>query len=292
MYDYRTVIVIIKRLKWVFITAAYLYALSAFDLRAILFFLACIGLSLALFEVDKRRETDGADHFRGGRLFYRYGEEIERVFFSLPVKSEWDAEKTAGFARTLQERLAARLQGRVPSELVDVKDDLRVTDRSTNETKSFLRILAKSRYGSTLAHFVHYASFGRTLTAHYFTYLRGTFSQWDVFKFAIASPFTIWFWGLPWLLNQHSILEEISRFRSSSFDGVDIRTLYGMTKSILYEETEQILRDTGLLTEEVQQIINIHKHSTVNKFSISNSANVNVGGISQSMSLEPTRQAS
>lgn len=286
MYDFRLVIATVKRLKWLLITATYLFALDAYGLRAALVFLLFIGMSLAAYRFDVEREEKGADHFRGGRLFYRYGDELEKVFFSLPTKSEWDAETIAQFARSLQDRLAARLQARVPTELVSVKD-LQITDLSTQESKSFLRILAKSRFGSTLTHFVHYASFGRTLTAHYFTHLRGTFSEWEVVKFAIASPFTIWLWGVPWLLNQHSIISDISRFRSSSFDGVDIRTLYSMTKVILYEETEQILRDAGLLTEEVQQIINIHKHSHVNTLSISNSSNVTLRDVSLSAGVQP-----
>ncbi|MFL6200140.1 MAG: hypothetical protein ACJ76J_13255 [Thermoanaerobaculia bacterium] len=291
MYDYRTILAIIKRLKWLLITFAYVFAIESYGIRAVLVFLILIGLSLAAYRVDKDREEKGVDHFRGGRLFYRYGDEVEKVFFSLPTKSEWDADEIAQFAKSLQERLGARLQARVPTELVSVKD-LQIADLSTQEAKAFLRILAKSRFGSTLTHFVHYASFGRTLTAHYFTYLRGTFSEWELVKFAIASPFTIWVWGVPWLLNQHSIISDISQFRSSSFDGVDIRTLYSMTKVILYEETEKILKEAGLLTEEVQQIINIHKHSHVNNLSISNSSNVNLSNVSQSAGVAPVLKAS
>ena len=291
MYDYRTILAIIKRLKWLLITFAYVFAIESYGIRAVLVFLILIGLSLVAYRVDKDREEKGVDHFRGGRLFYRYGDEVEKVFFSLPTKSEWDADQIAQFASSLQERLGARLQARVPTELVSVKD-LQIADLSTQETKSFLRILAKSRFGSTLTHFVHYASFGRTLTAHYFTYLRGTFSEWELVKFAIASPFTIWVWGVSWLLNQHSIISDISQFRSSSFDGVDIRTLYSMTKVILYEETEKILKEAGLLTEEVQQIINIHKHSHVNNLNISNSSNVNLSNISQSAGAAPVLKAS
>lgn len=292
MYDYRTILALIKRFKWLLIAIAYIVAFSLFKLGAALAFMALIGTSLVAYSFDKEREAQGADHFRGGWLFYRYGEELERVFFNLPVESEWDEEKIAQFAGSLQERLALRLTTRVPSKLVTLKDDLRITDLDSSEARSFLRMLAKSRYGSTLVHFVHYAPFGRTLTAHYFTYLRGTFSDWDVVKFAIASPFTIWFWGLPWVLNQYSVIADISRFRASSFDGIDIVTLYSMTKTILYEETEQLLREAGLLTEEVQRVINIHKHNTVNKLSISNSANVTLSGVSQSSIAQPVLKAS
>lgn len=292
MYDYRLVIATIKRFKWLLIALAYTLALEAYGLKALLLFLLLIGASLVAYNIDQEREKTGKDHFRGGWLFYRYGEDVETVYFHLPVKSDWEELKIAQFAKSLQDRLAVRLQERVPSDLVTVSSDLQITDLGTSEVKSFLRVLAKSRYGSTLTHFIHYAPFGRTLTAHYFTYLRGTYSDWEVVKFVIASPFTIWFWGLPWLLNQHSIMADISRFRSSSFDGVDIRTLYSMTKSILYEETEQLLKDVGLLTEEVQQIINIHKHSQVNKFSISNSSNVTLSGVTQSASVGQVLKAS
>jgi hypothetical protein len=287
MYDFRLAIATIKRLKWLLIALAYLFAIEVYGVRAVLVFLLLIGLTAAAYRFDKEREAKGSDHFRSGRLFYRYGEEIERVYFSLPVKGEWEELKIDQFTRSTQERLAACIQKRVPSDLVAVEADLKISDLGTSEAKSFLRILARSKYGSTLTHFIHYAQFGRTLTTHYFTYLRGTVSDWDLVRFFIASPFTIWWWGVPWLLNQYSVMEGMSRFRESSFDGVDIRTLYSMTKTILYEETEQLLRDAGLLTEEVQQIINIHKHNTVNRMSINNSANVNLSGVSQSASAAP-----
>lgn len=292
MDELRVAIAVIKRFKWVFIAMTYLAAFSIYGFRAALFFMVFIALSLIAYAQDKEREAHGNDHFRGGMLFYRYGQELEDLFLSLPIKSEWDEEKTSHFARSLQERLAVLIQARMPSGLVQIKEDLQIKDLDSGQQKLFLRIIAKSRYGSMLTHFIHYAAFGRTLTAHYFTYLRGIYSELDVVKFALASPFTIWFWGIPWLLNQHSIISDLSRFRSSSFDAIDIKTLYSMSKSVVFEETEQVLREAGLLTEEVQQIINVHKHHHVNKLSISNSANVTLGNISQSAPPQPARQAS
>lgn len=281
-----------EHIKWTFIIIIYSSSLYLYGFRAALFFLLFIGISAEAYTRDKERETEGTDHFRGGWLFYRYGEELEDLFLNIPIKSGWDAEKTTQFAKDLQARLAQIIQSRLPSDLVHLKDDIQITDLGTGEKKSFVRIVAQSKHGSMLTHFIHYAPFGQTLTAHYFTYLRGVHSEWDVVKFAIASPFTIWSWGIPWLLNQHSIITEISHFRPSSFDAIDIKTLYSMSKSVIIDATEQILQEAGLLTEDLRQVINYHKHNHVNKLSISNSSNVNIGNLSQSTSFQPMQRAS
>jgi hypothetical protein len=130
-----------------------------------------------------------------------------------------------------------------------------VKDNSTGEQKEFLRVCVRSRFGSMLTHFVHYASYGKTITTHYFTYVRGTHSDWDVVKFVLLSPFTIWFWGGSWLLNRYSVISHLSVYRASSFDGIDLVTMYCLTNRAVYEETESLLTEAGLITEEIRQII-------------------------------------
>jgi hypothetical protein len=281
----RIAIEIARRLKWFAIAVFYAAGFGVLEARFILVLLPFfLGAALA-YSADRMREVAGKDDFRGGFLFYRYGEEITRLALSIPVKEEWDAAETERFAQSLQAELARRAAARLPAEAVQVTGDCGITDRSSGERKSFLRVLVRSRFGSMLTQFAHYASFGRTITAHYFSFIRGTHSDLSVVSFVLQSPFTIWFWGLPWLLNRYSIVAEISKFRKSSFDAIDLQTMYTLIHRVVLEETLQILDAAGLLTEEIKQIIHYHIQNNNNVQNISVSApGTTIGAISQTVS--------
>lgn len=259
--------------------------LAAFPLTAIF---VCALLALGK---DKDREANPTDSFRGDRLFFRYGEETNHFVIPIPVNREWGESEVAEFVLRLRSGLASAAKARLAStESVQVNEDLRIADSSTSETKSFMRVLVRSRYGSALTHFVHFASFGKTITAHYFTYVRGTTTSWDIFKFVLASPFSIWFWGLPWIVNEHSILAQISKFRASSFDGIDIETMHSLTHDVIFRETEGLLKDAGLLTDEVRQTLHTHFH-TGQTITVAHSSSVVIGPVSQSLSAGAGQQA-
>lgn len=237
-----------------------------------------IALAAWAFGEDRQREAVGADDFRNSWLFHRYGELVNYAVLSIPVKSSWSFEETQTSAENLRANLADRIVKLLPDQSVQVMAQKLVTDTETNEKKGFTRVLIKSAYGSTVTVFIHYASFGQTITAHYFTYCRGTYDTLSMIKFILLSPFTIWFWGLPWLLNQFSILARISDFRASSFDAIDLQTMYTVTRRIVFEETESILTELGLITEEIRQAIHYHAHQDVR---ISGAGSVSIGTISQ-----------
>jgi hypothetical protein len=256
----------VRVLKWWFVSMYYWITIAVWKEKALLVWGPVLALAaIALFR-DREREASGMDDFHGDWLFFRYGEQVSWAVISIPVKGEWNAEETSIFTRSLQSELTRGIAERLPSGSIQVDEPV-ITDRKSGETKRFLRTRVRSRFGSSVTHFVHYASFGRSIAAHYFTYLRGTHSDWDVAEFVLFSPFTIWFWGIPWLLNRHSIVASISKFRESSFDGIDLRTMRILTHQVVYEETGRVLEEAGLLTEEVRQILNFH---------IQNSQNVNL----------------
>jgi hypothetical protein len=205
---------------------------------------------------DKQRESLGLDDFSNNWLFFRYGEMIDYSTLTIPVKDHWGFKETEVSAQTLRTTLAERIAKRIPLENLHVMDRKLITDRHSGEQKEFTRILIKSKYGSSVTLFIHYAAFGQTITAHHFTHRRGTYDNWSVVRFVLASPFTIWFWGLGWLINKDSILAKISEFRGSSFDGIDITTMHAVAHRVLYEETYTLLEEADLLNEEIKQQIN------------------------------------
>jgi len=133
-----------------------------------------------------------------------------------------------------------------------------------------------------LTYFIHFAPYGKTITAHTFIYRRGIHSEWDVVKFAIASPFTIWSWGLGWILNRHSIIANLSRARASSFDGIDFQTLYAMSSEVIGGQMAHILKLEGVITEEAAgQIVNYFNTRIGNTFKITKSPGAKISGVTQ-----------
>jgi len=279
----RLAIQIARRFKWIFISGFYLGLFASLQYRALLVLLPFILISTFLYVLDKDREARSMDDFSGGRLFFRYGEQVDRIVLAIPAKPEWDSSATQASANALRMSLAQRIASRLPGDSVQTLGNVSVTDRGTGEQKAFLRIRICSRFGSMLTHFVHYATFGRTITAHYFTYVRGPHNEWNVVSFVLASPFTIWFWAIPWLLNRFSVISEISWFRASSFDGIDLQTMFSLTNLVVYEETSKLLEEAGLLTEEIRQAI---YNITYNKqnISVSDSPGMSFSGGNQSIS--------
>jgi hypothetical protein len=247
---------LLRRMKWFFVACFYLGLFELFGAKAIFFLALFFVLSILAYLGDKTRETQAMEDFAGDRLFFRYGEQVDSAAIPIPVDPKWGFEETQSYAETLRLSLARRVASRLPESLVQVLGNVVVTDQGTGEQKAFLRVCVRSRFGSLLTHFVHCANFGQTITAHFFTYVRGVHRDLDVLKFVLLSPFTLWFWGLPWLLNRYSIIAHLSAYRASSFDGIDLRTMFCLTNKVVFEETQALLTEAGLMTEEILQIIN------------------------------------
>jgi hypothetical protein len=282
----RMTLQIIKTFRWLFAALFYTAMIALFKIYGLILitlFFAAVGYA---YYIDQKRESKGMDDFRGRWLFFRYGEEVDRSVFSIPADRSWGEEETILFAQSLRESLGAALRVCLPADTVKVDADRTITDQETGDRKIFLRVLVRSKFGSMLTHFVHYAAFGRTITAHYFTYVRGPQSDWELIKFVFLSPLTILSWGFPWLLNRYSILSEISKYRASSFDGMDLQTMYSLTHKVLFEETERLLSKAGLLTEELKQALHVH----INKqtIQVNGSSGVSFGNVNQ-LTPSPTR---
>ena len=274
---------VLRRLKWLFVACAYWMLFATLEAKALLVLVPCFVLSACAYMGDKAREAQSMDDFSGDRLFFRYGEQVDSTAIPIPIDQKWGFGETQSYAQTLRLSLAQRIAARLPENLVQVLGNVAVTDRGSGEQKAFLRVCVRSRFGSLLTHFVHCAHFGQTITMHFFTYVRGIHSDWDVVKFVLLSPFNIWSWGVPWLLNRYSIVSHLSVYRASSFDSIDLRTMFCLTNKVVYEELEALLTEAGLITEEIRQAIhnNIYNNNQQN-INISHSSGVSLGGVRQS----------
>ena len=289
MEEVRFWLAVLYRLRIYLIAIFYITAFAFLKLKLLLYVGPFFLLAGAAYVLDRQREERGLDHFRGDWLFFRYGEEVGSHYFPIPVDPDWGGEQVRDFAASVRVELARRVRLRLNARNVEVLDSLTVKDVGTGDGKVFMRLTVRSALGSLLTHFVHYAPFGQTITAHYFTFLRGTESVWELCKFIFISPFAIWSWGPRWLMNQFSVAVAVSSYSGNSFDGIDIRTIHCLTNDVLACATEQILEEAGLLTDEIRQQIQVfqtnHYNSQFNNQSVKvlGGSSVTMGNMSQSV---------
>ena len=254
-----------------------------------------VGVTMAIliatyiaYNRDMFRERGGADHFRGTGLFYRYGNEIHSSTIQIPVRAEWNVEETAAFADRLRELTVDRLRLRLPEQASLATEE--IVDTEVRQGKRFVKIITSTGRGSRLVHFLHYDSFGNSIVAHFFTYVRGTWSDFDLFEFVATSPVTFWFWGIPWLRNRFSIILAMSHLDDRSYDAIELQTRYDTIAFLLLDETRRVLADEGVLTQEVERAI-VATITAVQNISVTGSSNVTLGAISQAASAPAAAKA-
>lgn len=241
-------------LKWP-LTILFYVSLIRSSLLLFLPILGLMALALVAWRVDTQREAQGKDDFWGRALFFRYGVLIDSISIPIAVKPEWDEAQTLHYTVSLRQRLVARVQPHLPAGKTHINECLTVVDRWTQRQKDFLRVLSESPRGGRLAHFIHFAPYGNTVAVHFAILLRGWYSDWDLARFAFFSPFSIWVWGVPWLLNRHSICVSISQVPDDSFDALDLQTSHITSQDLIFSALRKLLTDDGFLTEALQQII-------------------------------------
>lgn len=231
---------------------------------------------------------------RPPEVFFRYGVQVASAVWAIPVKPEWSSEETGSFAESLRLRVAEKVRAHLPSNAVQILDSVMIREKNRSLRKPFARIWARTGLGSLIVHFLHFADFGRSLTLHYRSFVRGTHTRLDVIKFVVASPLSFWLWIWPWINNEYSIHSRLSSFYNSSYDDMDLQTIYSTTHSLLLNGLQEVLEEEGILTEELQQLIfNQITNSNVQAISISHSTTgaINVAPSSQSVSAPSPRAA-
>lgn len=205
---------------------------------------------------DRRREAAGSDDFRGTALFYRYGRRIGRSSFSIPLQRQWSSGDAVRIAAGLRDGVAQRVQTRLQAAAeVIAPQTVRDLDDPGDGGKDLVRVCLRSRRGSLLVHFLHFAPVVESVTAHHFTFLRGTHGRFDEFRFAFFSPISIWLWGWPWMMNRLSILSHLSMTVHNSFDDIDLQSLLEASNHVIGEALEAVLEANGLLTDALRQVI-------------------------------------
>lgn len=238
-----------------------------------------MALVVLAFRRDKEREHTPSDDFKNDNLLFRYGYQINRISLSIPVQPEWSDYEISGFVDALRQRTASQIQTRFSSAGVEVINTVQIRDKQmTSDNKLFLKIVFRSKRGSQVSHFIHYAIAGKYVVIHYLSRIRGKYRWHDVVDFVITGPLSMWFWGWDWIQNQYSIISAISNIVSNSYDHIDLKTYFEASYLVLLDETRAFLKEKGLLTDEINQVINYNITNSQN-ISVSRSQGVNLGNI-------------
>jgi hypothetical protein len=288
----RIAVAILRRLKWPLILFLYFTLFSWKPLPTMLYLTLFMGLGVWAYQADHEREKQSLDDFQGGGLFFRYGTQVESARWVVPVKPEWSAEETRAFAETLRRKVAERIDHHLPDDSVQVMGTVVIREKNRSLGKEFARVCAKTGLGSLIVHFFHFAPFGRSMTLHYRSFVRGTHTPLDIVKFVLASPLSFWLWIWPWANNEYSILSRLSHFYESSYDDMDLQTIYVTSHSLLLNELRNVLEEEGILTEELRQMIfNQITNNNVQNVTASGAASITVGSVAQSVSAPAPRAA-
>jgi hypothetical protein len=274
---------ILRRLKWPLLFLFYDILIFWKPIPAILVLAGLMAAAFQAYQMDLAREQQSSDDFRGDGLFYRYGWSATEGVWPIPVKPEWSAAEVKAFADALRQKLAEKIRLRLPSDAAQVLAPVFIEDKRRSVRKEFVRTLAKTPLGSMVTHFIHFASFGRSITLQYESFIRGTYHWFDLAKFIAESPISIWFWGWPWLQNSYSVVSRISNFSGNSYDRMDVTTIFSTTHQLVLDEIIKLLEEEGVLSPELKEMI-LQKITNVQNIHITKSSGVRIGSISQAAS--------
>lgn len=228
---------------------------------------------------DKKRELVSSDDFKDDNLLFRYGNKLTQTTLPIPVMPDWTDKRMSRLVNALQQTIATQIRSRFSSSEVEVTNPIYIKDRRMpRDNRNFLKIVFRSRRGSQISHFTRYEIEGKLIVAHYFTYIRGSYKWHDIVDFVITGPLHVWFWVLDWIQNQYSIIAAISKYVNNSFDQIDLKTFFEASYFILMSETRNVLREEGLLSEELDRIISVNIDNS-QKINITGSQGITIGDI-------------
>jgi hypothetical protein len=224
----------------------------------------------ALYANEVRAEQSGEENFRLHGLFFRFDQMVFQ--FKLPLEldhRERAVEVGRDAVAALRERLVSKLEN-LPI-LVDVVSPKNLT---TSEVRPFLRILATTPAGSRHALFMNGAVFGCYLIFHIYGFARGIVRPLDRIRFICLAPLSIWFWVVPVLLRDRSLIAQIARGTRDSYDAIDLAGLQTLLEDVFIEELRAVLMEQGVLSPEVEaHIAQISNFFYDNRVSVSGSGN-------------------
>jgi hypothetical protein len=267
----------IRRFKWPLVLLFYAAFIKVATVLAICTLGLFMGLGVAAIEADRRREARRFDSFSGDSLFFRYGRELFQTRFTFSASSGLEPSEVRDLAVSLQERLSARVRASLFGQPAALDEALVVQNSRTGQEKAFIKIVALTDAETRISYFIHYQAFGMSLTAHYSAWTRGKTDEFALVKFVVMCPFSIWLWGVPWLLDRYSLMAALSGAYGDSFDEMDMATIFRAIHYDVIGQTQELLEEEGLMSEDLRGfLVNLTQNVTA-----SGSSTINIGSMNQ-----------
>ncbi|MEZ5038525.1 MAG: hypothetical protein R2828_01475 [Saprospiraceae bacterium] len=239
-----------------------LFYVSIYSIYKLLLFpfLIIFGITIYAYQREKSKVNNSYDHFEDDNLFFRYGTKISGSIFPLRYSRQLDNEETKNIIFKLQKFLISALESEIDyriergehkTEMITIADRNRTSDQ-----REFLKFSFRGKRGGELTHFLLFEFLGSYTIIHFDSYIKGIPHWYNKADFLLRSPFRIWFWIVPYLRNDYSILAVISKYLDNSFEEYDVNTYYSASKYSILDSIREYLKENDLLTVELDGMIN------------------------------------
>ena len=242
--------------KWLALISLYITLIAQTSGAILCLFVPLVFIALVSFSQDQARDKNlNFKSFAGKNLFFQIGTDVKNSTLIIPCKNSKNTLDVNNFILELHQRICDELNKHFASLGVISTPAEIIVDTKKNEKRAFSKIIYRTSRGSIVSHFLHFATTGEEIVAHYSSYTRGTYEWFNVLDFIITSPVSIWGWYPRWLNSQYSILASLSTSFENSYDKIDVRTFYVSSYTVILNITKSILQEKGILSEELQQTI-------------------------------------
>ena len=276
--------------KLFILTVLYVVTLRFFPVLFVLLVIFWV-VSIYAYWTEKNRTADVVDSFEDDNLFYRYGTRIHSENYPIRlIRNNLLTSKD-----DLIDELRRYLVQSISTDIdYDIKngthktDTIEVYDRYfKNDLRSFTRFAYTGLRGGEVNHFMLVEHIGNYLIVHLDSYFKGVPHWYDKAYFVMSSPYKIWFWFIPWLRNDYSVLTKLSLYLDNSFEFYDLLSYYITSEQIILGALREFLRERDLLTEELDAKISyqmvVNQNFKGNNTVISGSHNKILGSIMQTV---------
>lgn len=220
---------------------------------------------------------------RKGKSIAQFGEQMDQLIFPIGGKEQWSLEEASLLSEDILAHVHTDLKTRISDPMgtfnnpeLGISTGISLRGREFIHEGSFRKPFLKATFshhsGHEMSYFVQYQLVGNFLVSHNLVYLKGENKLLKLLLFWFFMPRLLLF-KMIW--KRKSILPNyINVIDPSFFDSMDLNAFWTTAHEAIMESTEAILREKGLLTEEIQTILNQH----ITNHNVSNTQNVSVSG--------------
>ena len=234
-----------------------IYTVSSF---LVVPFFIIFGITVFAYQREKSIVKGVYNSFEDDNLFFRFGSRVDQSIFPIRYSENLSNDETKDILTSIEDFLVSAIEDQIDSRIesgVHKTEIVTIVDRNLNsEKKWFLRFSFTGERGGEVNHFLLFEFIGAYTIIHIDTYVKGIPHWYDKVDFLLRSPFRIWFWGIPYIREDFSILTTISEHLDNSFEVYDIKTYLVASRHSILDSIRSYLTQNDLLTDELESIIN------------------------------------